>query len=82
MSTFEQRYKIHLWMVSHPKELEKHTNEWIAVTAKGIIASAKALADLTSNPKVQKERNKGEVLFAPIPDPNKAYVFGAGSTYG
>lgn len=82
MSTFKQRYDIHLWMVSHPKELEKHVDKWVAVTAKGILASAKSLAELTSNEQVEKERKKGNVLFAPIPDPNEVYIFGAGINGG
>lgn len=69
-------------MVNHPKELEKHINEWVAVTAKGIMASAKTLAELSKNPQVKAKEQKGEVLFAPIPDPNEVYIFGAGRNYG
>ena len=69
-------------MVKHPEELEKHTNEWIAVTAKGIMASAKTLAELTKNPKVKIKEQNGEVLFAPIPDSNKVNIFGAGAISG
>ncbi len=74
MSTFEQRYKIHTWMVEHPQEIVKHANKWIAVTCQGIIASGDSLVEIAKRNHVKQEDAKGNVVFSLIPDPSKALV--------
>ena len=37
------------WMSSHPKEVEKHSGKWVAITDKGIVASADSLSEVASS---------------------------------
>ena len=37
------------WLSSHPEEAEKHSGKWVAVTEKGIVASADSLSEVASS---------------------------------
>lgn len=37
------------WLSSHPKEAEKYSGKWVAVTDKGIVASAYSLSEVASS---------------------------------
>ncbi len=74
MSSFKERYSIHLWMNKHSHELEQHINKWVAVTAKGIAGSANTLKELTGRKDIQILREKGKVLFTQVPDPTQYYI--------
>jgi len=64
----------HEWMAKHPKEIQKYIGKWIAISIKGIVASAATLTALMKKPEVQLEQRKTSVLFAPVPDPSINYV--------
>ena len=34
------------WLSSHPEEAEKHSGKWVAVTDKGVVASADSLSEV------------------------------------
>ena len=34
------------WLSSHPKESDKHSGKWVAVTSKGIVASADSVSEV------------------------------------
>lgn len=37
------------WLSSHPKETEKYSGKWVAVTDKGIVASGESLSEVESS---------------------------------
>ena len=72
--SFKERYKLHLWMTQHSRELEKFVGEWIAVSVNGVIAHGKSLVDLTKKPEVAKEDLANPVLFTRVPNPKYHYM--------
>jgi len=57
------------WMSSHPKEVEKYSGKWVAVTDKGIVVAGDSVREVTSvlrekgiKAMVMKVPRKGEEL--------------------
>ena len=36
------------WLSSHPKETEKYIGKWVAITSKGVVASADDVSEVES----------------------------------
>ncbi|MDP3742069.1 MAG: hypothetical protein Q8R15_02015 [Candidatus Micrarchaeota archaeon] len=72
---WEERYKVHEWMVSHPHELEQFINEWVAVSINGIVAHGKSLLEIADSPNVKREMEKNPVVFSKMPDPNYHHIY-------
>ena len=54
------------WLSSHPKETEKHSGKWVAVTDKGIAASGESLPEVESLLK-RKSLSLSEVMVMKVP---------------
>ena len=54
------------WLSSHPKETEKHSGRWVAVTDKGIIASAESISEVESLLK-KKDISLDKVMVMKVP---------------
>ena len=54
------------WLSSHPKEAEKHGGKWIALTSKGIVASADSASEVEALLK-KKGITIGEVMIMKVP---------------
>lgn len=54
------------WLSSHPKEVEKYSGKWVAVTDSGIIASGDSLSEVTSALK-RKDIKLEDVMVMKVP---------------
>mgnify|MGYP001606150977 FL=1 len=54
------------WMSSHPKEVEKYSGKWVAVTDKGIVASGDSVSEVETNLK-KKGMTWDEVMLMKVP---------------
>ena len=54
------------WLSSHPKEAEKNGGKWIALTSKGIVASADSASEVEALLK-KKGITIGEVMLMKVP---------------
>ncbi len=54
------------WLSSHPKEAEKHSGKWIAITDKGIITSADSASEVEALLK-KKKISLGSVMIMKVP---------------
>ena len=52
------------WMSSHPKEMEKYSGKWIAVTNKGIVAAGNSLSEVSD---AVKKMGAHDVMFMKVP---------------
>ena len=67
-------YDIHVWMVKHPREIEKYINKWIAVGLTGVITSADSLKQLSKVKEVVQARQDKAVLFTLVPNPEEILI--------
>ena len=51
------------WLSSHPKEAEKHSGKWVAVTDKGIAAVGESLSEVESSLKRKGMSLKGVMVM-------------------
>lgn len=54
------------WMSSHPKEVEKYSGKWVAVTDKGIVASGDSVSEVEAVLK-KKGMTWDEVMLMKVP---------------
>ena len=54
------------WLSSHPKEAEKYSGKWIALTDKGIVASADSASEVEELLK-KKDISIGGVMIMKVP---------------
>ena len=54
------------WLSSHPKEAEKHSGKWVAVTSKGIAASADSVSEIEAKLK-SKNISLEKVMLMKVP---------------
>ena len=54
------------WMSSHPKEVEKFSGKWVAVTKNGIIASGDSVSEIEASLK-SKSINLEAVMLMKVP---------------
>jgi len=54
------------WMSSHPKDVEKYSGKWVAVTNKGIVASGDSVSEVGTILK-EKGIRWDEVMLMKVP---------------
>ena len=54
------------WMSSHPKDVEKYSGKWVAVTDKGIVASGDSVSEVGTTLK-EKGVTWNQVMLMKVP---------------
>ncbi|MEK6876910.1 MAG: DUF5678 domain-containing protein [Nanoarchaeota archaeon] len=54
------------WLSSHPKEAEKYSGKWVAITDKGIVASADSVSEVEVQLK-KKDISLDKVMIMKVP---------------